>query len=203
MKKILLIIIAVFVLAVSAVGCSTTTPTATPVPTNQQVSQPTYTPYPTLTSYPTLTPYPTQVLPTLYPTQVPTPVPYRPSGSSVDIVLLGYGFQDSSGGNYIWNAPSGDGMYIAFTNISDGGFVMNIQLKGYNTGKYNTLISEIIRDLMNGGKIPYDAANWIYANMPNAKDKPTTELNRLALEESIALNNKGIEYIRITAVLIK
>jgi hypothetical protein len=200
MKKILLIIIATFVLAVSAVGCSTTTPTATPVPTNQQVAQPTYTPYPTQVPP---TPYPTQVLPTLYPTQVPTPVPYHPSGSSVQVVLLGYGFQDNGGGNYIWNAPNGNGMYIAFTNLSDGGFVMNIQFSGYNTGKYNTLISEIIRDLMNGGKIPYDTANWIYANMPNAKDKPTAELNRLSLEETIALNNKGVEYIRITAVLIK
>jgi hypothetical protein len=210
MKKTLLIIIAIFVLAVSAVGCGTIAPTTTPAPTNQQVAQPTYTPYPTqvpptpyptFIPYPTLTLYPTQVFPTPYPTQVPTPVPYRPSGSAANVVLLSYGFTDEGDGNYVWAATSD--MYIKFMIFPDGGFKMFASLTGYNTGKYTTFISEIMRDLVNGGAVPYDAGNWLLANMPNAKDKPTMELNRLTLEDKIYINDNGVDFIEMIAIPIK
>lgn len=206
MEKILLIITMIFVLTVSAVGCGTTTPTTTPVPTEQQVAQPTLTPYPTQvppTPYSTQvppTPYPTQVLPTLYPTQVPTPVPYRPSGMGAKEVLLGYGFKDRGNGDYVW-AVSNDGMWIEVILLPTGGFKMFILQSGYTA--HADFIAKIITGFVGGGEISYDMADWLLSGIPVAASKPIMETSIFTLEDTIYTNNSGIDFIELIALPVK
>ena len=198
MKKILLII-TVLIVALSAVGCGTTTPTATPVPTNQQVAQPTYTSYPTQvppTSYPTQvppTPYPTQMLPTLYPTQVPTPVPYRPSNGGVVDALLSNGFVKQVDGSYV-NGVYND-MYIVVILLPGGGFKMFILSSGY--AAHTDFIGKIMVGFVEGGAVSLDGASWLLENIPNAVNKPTMESGFLTLEDTIYTNTKGVKFIEL------